>query len=658
MVIRTERQQNLLNSVVNNASNGLQTAIDANRTENALAFLKTGDMINRPLPNGELPFHYAVRLGKFELVEKILKEFNPAIDKKDSQGLTAVDHAMIGNDPKMIALVLGYQIGQGFDAAFCKTMNASQIFHLELMAHDVQELRSESFFKSVPKLHQAASKGNLEEVKTLINEKDPNPYDAYSMTPLHHAVLAGKKDVAEWLLNQGGAKADIVTKSGRTLLHLASIGGHTDLISYLIDVQKMDTNKTDLKGNRPLHYAMALEDLSAAKALIQKGASPVLPSEPPPRQFLLESQTATPIDALIYFMKERSDTRDPLALTRFHYYAFTAIALSWLLEGDPILANFLTYILAYTNCESTRSRVAFLLSIIGIPHIASASHHDRGVLFLKTLSREELMQRPLWNQGINKQGESMPRWKLGLWLGYADAATCFMIAKGALKSLSGAWKQRTYETFRPLRNLVINTTISAFAIKNVVEKISLINEINQIFNGWDLYMDVKGDSFQRSGFSQKIGYMDEFWRKYKRSNATDWSNPPRPDPQGGSWTVDPFCNGKTESECILETDKEFNFASLKCSSRAGFVNCKNADGKGFSKQRVDARIAAMFARIDPNLKDGYSDRDAKKAIRKGLLKYHPDKNRAHCTNGCTDEQLKEIENQSRILSIAGSIWQA
>lgn len=649
MAVRVAAQPNNQYSV-NASSNGLQTAIDTNRTQTALDILKTGDMLNRPLSNGELPFHYSVRLGKFELVEKILKEFKPVIDKKDSQGLTAADHAMIGNNPKMIALVLGYQIGQAFDTALCKELNTSQKSHLQLMARDVQDLRSDSFFKSVPKLHEAASKGNLEEVKKLINAKDPNPYDDYGMTPLHHAVLAGKKEVAAWLLDQGGAKADIVTKGGRTLLHLASIGGHTDLISYLTDVQKMDTNKTDSKGNRPLHYAMALEDLSAAKALIQKGASPVLASEPPPTQFMLEDQTATPLDALIFLMKERSYTRDPLALTKFHYYAFTAIVHSWLTGGDPVLANLSTYLLAYQNCESSRSRAAFLLSTFGLPTAMMASHH--GDLIPSFLPESE---ESLWIGAINNQGESMPRGKLALYWGYTDAAICCMIAKGAFKSLAGSWKQRTYETFRPLRNLVINTTISAFAINNVVDKISFITKQHQILNAWDEYMNVEGDSFRTSYFREKIGHLNAFWKKYTNSNPSGPNPTSPPGSRGGSHTVDPFCNGKTESECIFETDKEFNFASLQCPDNSSY--CTSGDRKQlFPRGKVQSRTAAIFG-----LKDGYTDKEAKRAIRDGLKKYHTDKVAENC-KGCSAEQLeamrKDFEEKFRILSNAQSVLKA
>ena len=101
----------------------LQSTIDANQTNNAIAILKNHNLVNSPLPNGQMPLNYAIRHGKLELVEAMFKELKLQTQDKDFQGLTAVDHALITQDTKMIALVIGNTIGQVFDAAATKTLS-------------------------------------------------------------------------------------------------------------------------------------------------------------------------------------------------------------------------------------------------------------------------------------------------------------------------------------------------------------------------------------------------------------------------------------------------------------------------------------------------------------------------------------------------------
>ncbi len=566
MTARIAAKANYHHPVLESPENRLQNAINENRAEDVLSILKTPDSVSRPLPNGELPFHYAIRLGKFELVEKMLKEIKLPFDKKDTQGLTPSDHALIGQNPKMIALVLGHQIGQGFDAAFCKTLNRVQEVQVERLMQDVEWFRSEKVLHRVPKLHEAAAKGNLEEVKKLLDPKDPNVYDAHGMTPLHHAVLAGKQEVVTWLLQQGGAKADILTKSNRSLLHLASIGGSTDLIPYLVETLKMDPNKTDEKGWRPLHYAMALEDLSAAKALIQKGANPILASAPP-TSFIMDP-TVTPLDTLLASTQKRSATRDPLALSKLEFYSFATIVVSWVNqfyggENLDVFALVLTYFLAAQNCETRKSRLAFLFSTLVLPTLGSY-HHQGG---FPTNDAEVLLSV----SGINQQGDSPSRLLLGL-DAFNSAASCGLVTKGAFKSLAAAWKNRTYETFRPLRNAVISTVIGAFSAKTAINSINLIYDQHLMYNAWDEFMNVERESFQKASINGKAGLIQTFVLKYANNGGGSGSTPP---PTQSNCDLPPNIDSLNSHERILALNP-------KCDTQAEKIlnDCKDLDDCG------------------------------------------------------------------------------
>ncbi len=253
----------------------LQRAIDERRADVVQKLLKESDLAKRPLPNGEMPFHYAVRQGNLQLVQAMLKaNADPYV--KDAQGLTAIDHAMIASHRTIVGYLLGHQIGTIFHSALYDEMPLEQRGAIQNLLSSIEHLRSEAIVHKIPELHAAARRGDLESVKLLLNPQDLSPYDSFGMTPLHHAILSGKKEVAQWIIEQGGPKiVEIQTFHHKSLLHLASIGGHPDLIRWLKETYSQDLNALDWKGKNPLHYAMALEDLSTAKALIQMGGDPL-----------------------------------------------------------------------------------------------------------------------------------------------------------------------------------------------------------------------------------------------------------------------------------------------------------------------------------------------------------------------------------------------
>lgn len=72
-------------------------------------------------------------------------------------------------------------------------------------------------------LHQAAKKGNLDEVRRLIEDgANVNVKDENSDTPLYIAVGQGHKEIAELLISKG-ADVNVVCTLGYTPLHWAVI---------------------------------------------------------------------------------------------------------------------------------------------------------------------------------------------------------------------------------------------------------------------------------------------------------------------------------------------------------------------------------------------------------------------------------------------------
>jgi ankyrin repeat protein len=73
--------------------------------------------------------------------------------------------------------------------------------------------------------------------------------------PLHYAILEGKKDIAELLLDKGAAP-NLQDHHKRSPLHLAIQNGQNNLIERLMGMDTVDLNIRDSDGRTPLHWAV------------------------------------------------------------------------------------------------------------------------------------------------------------------------------------------------------------------------------------------------------------------------------------------------------------------------------------------------------------------------------------------------------------------
>ena len=102
-----------------------------------------------------------------------------------------------------------------------------------------QQLEQRSAASSRPRyfsstLLHGIEKGNLEAVKRyLAGGPDINTFVG-SMTLLHHAACDGRKQIVQYLLDQG-ADINAAVKNGFTPIHVAAVQGHTDVVRWLAE---------------------------------------------------------------------------------------------------------------------------------------------------------------------------------------------------------------------------------------------------------------------------------------------------------------------------------------------------------------------------------------------------------------------------------------
>ncbi|CDW80451.1 nad(+) adp-ribosyltransferase-3 [Stylonychia lemnae] len=122
-------------------------------------------------------------------------------------------------------------------------------------------------------LHFAVLSGSMQCVKALLDAgADPNLKTSKSMTPALIASACGYLDILRLLKSHDVDLEGKVHKQRKTALIFACMNGHNDIVEYLIDICKVDINKSDTSKNSPIHYAVAYGWQKLVQILIQRGA--------------------------------------------------------------------------------------------------------------------------------------------------------------------------------------------------------------------------------------------------------------------------------------------------------------------------------------------------------------------------------------------------
>ncbi len=130
-------------------------------------------------------------------------------------------------------------------------------------------------------IHQAAARGNIQEVKRFLDEGVSVDDLAATGTPLHNAAAGGHVEMVEFLLERG---ADVSSRkaflSDGTPLHTAANYGHPRVVEVLrrhgADVNAVKKIGT-ISGLTPLHDAVLSRNsssghLEASRILLENGA--------------------------------------------------------------------------------------------------------------------------------------------------------------------------------------------------------------------------------------------------------------------------------------------------------------------------------------------------------------------------------------------------
>ncbi|KAL3968178.1 endophilin-A [Sarotherodon galilaeus] len=125
-------------------------------------------------------------------------------------------------------------------------------------------------------LFEACRSGDLERVRKLVTAENVNSRDTAGRksTPLHFAAGFGRKDVVDFLL-QNGASVHARDDGGLISLHNACSFGHAEVVSLLLH-HGADANARDNWNYTPLHEAAIKGKIDVCIVLLQHGAEPTI----------------------------------------------------------------------------------------------------------------------------------------------------------------------------------------------------------------------------------------------------------------------------------------------------------------------------------------------------------------------------------------------
>jgi len=125
-------------------------------------------------------------------------------------------------------------------------------------------------------VYAACGLGDVARLRALVDADHDvaKSVDSYGMTPLHWAARAGAVGCAEALL-ANGADVDALNKARRAPLQLAAEADQAESIRLLVK-HAANLDIQDRKGRTPLHRATYEGRVSAAEALLEVGADPMV----------------------------------------------------------------------------------------------------------------------------------------------------------------------------------------------------------------------------------------------------------------------------------------------------------------------------------------------------------------------------------------------
>lgn len=393
----------------------LQNDIKQGKAERVSLLLSLGVSANDPLPNGELPLHFAVRVNEPGVVSALLeKGADP--EQKDFQNLSAIDHTVLMKNESMLANILGHKIGKELKEVQEQIICKGSATHVTQLQNKIQTISNIDVQKHSG-VNRAAYLGDTD-VFSKVASQDLNHVDGDGLTPLHYAILGNQNGAVDTLIKLG-SNINTVDKEGNSLLHYAAINGSKTILNKLIGAG-IDPNSKNSNGETALHYAAAKENLAAVEILVKAGANPSLLSQQGMSALSLIGSSAY--------------ARDPLSLPKTQLVLFATTSLYWL-STMPLLGDW-----AQTDEAKATAVLLLLASSVAL------NWSEFAVLITNLNNKWKKVLAWICMIGLS----AIPPLNVGF-----QAWSTYHVARSAFEGLKKCWHNVGYRNWAVARNVVV-----------------------------------------------------------------------------------------------------------------------------------------------------------------------------------------------------------
>uniref|UniRef100_A0A1X7T6D4 Uncharacterized protein n=1 Tax=Amphimedon queenslandica TaxID=400682 RepID=A0A1X7T6D4_AMPQE len=234
--------------------------------------------VNAVDKNNRTPLFNAVKSGSIEAVDILLTN-GARTDVVPENGETLLHCASESGEVKMLKFWFNrgdydvnvtdkYNRTPLFNAIHCCSIEVVDILLTNGARTDVMDKN----YCGTPLLF-ASERGNAEIIESLITKgtADVNCVDKDNRTPLFNAVKSGSIEAVDILLTNG-ARTDVVSKDGETLLHCAGESGKVEMLEFWIKKGDYDVNVENKDNRTPLFNAVKSGSIEAVDILLTNGA--------------------------------------------------------------------------------------------------------------------------------------------------------------------------------------------------------------------------------------------------------------------------------------------------------------------------------------------------------------------------------------------------
>lgn len=230
--------------------------------------------------HGRTAVQYAVMNGNLDLVKLLIVKGADVKINRDDRGRTAVYYAAMNGHSELVKPLIdnGADINlQDFNGV-SPFLAASSNGHLDTMRRLIQKGTNVHQLDKQGNgaLSKAISNGHINAVRLLIGKGAHSKLPGYLTTlPANAALRSGSTPLLRLLIiHERDINASNKTDK-KTILHLASFWGKTDVVKLLVD-RGADLTLQDLWGQTPLFFACANGHADIVKFLLQHKADPAI----------------------------------------------------------------------------------------------------------------------------------------------------------------------------------------------------------------------------------------------------------------------------------------------------------------------------------------------------------------------------------------------